>query len=219
MNRFCNTSFDCNYCFTERNGKTKIRKRKLDFTGLLMNFLGLSILLLSLSSFVIVFLDMDAIHVFIPTSYLNQPGVILLRIVLQTIGELDWVATIGQIHLVHITAILHIKSIFGELAVLEKRQVFSKNTTKRNNGSEKPNGVYSKFGDLQLYSLANYFFTIVNKDIGFTVVFILVPGFAVDVAANYMILKMFDEFPIYFYAFACLLAGDMQTNLELWFRL
>jgi hypothetical protein len=170
-----------------------------------MNFLGLSILLLSLSSFVIVFLDMDAIHVFIPTSYLNHPGVILLRIVLQTIGELDWVATIGQIHLVHITAILHIKSIFGELAVLEKRQVFSKNTTKRNNGSEKPNGIYSKFGDLQLYSLANYFFTIVNKDIGFTVVFILVPGFAVDVAANYMILKMFDEFPIYFYAFACLL--------------
>jgi hypothetical protein len=185
-----------------------------------MNFLGPSILLISLSSFAIVFLDMDSIHVFIPTSYLNQPGVILLRIVLQAIGELDWVVTIGQIHLVHITAILHTKSIFEQLSVLNNKRNLPLKAIKQNNTSEVAVGRQSVYNnttlsDLQLYSLANYFFTVVNADIGFTVVFILLPGFAVDVAANYMILTMYEEFPIYLYVFACLLGVVVPTVIAL----
>jgi hypothetical protein len=175
-----------------------------------MSFLGPAILLISLSSFAIVFLDMDSIHVFIPTSYLNHPGVILLRIVLQTIGELDWVVTIGQIHLVHITAILHTKSIFEQLSVLNNKRSLPLKAIKQNNNYNN-----TTLSDLQLYSLANYFFTVVNADIGFTVVFILLPGFAVDVAANYMILKMFEEFPIYLYVFACLLGVVVPTVIAL----
>jgi hypothetical protein len=205
--------------FTERNGKNKVSRRRLDLTGLLMNLLGPSILLIAGSSFALVFLDMDAIHVFIPPGYVNQPGVILLRIILQAMGEFDWVVTAGQMHLVLITLLLHTKSIFGELAVLDKRrQVSQKDTTKRNNGSKKREGrhvIYSKLGNLQLYSLANYFFTVVNQDMSFTVVFILLPGFAIDVAANYMILKMYEEFPIYLYVFACLMAIVVPTLIAL----
>jgi hypothetical protein len=175
-----------------------------------MSFLGPAILLISLSSFAIVFLDMDSIHVFIPTSYLNHPGVILLRIVLQAIGELDWVVTIGQIHLVHITAILHTKSIFEQLSVLNNKRSLPLKATKLNNNYNN-----TTLSDLQLYSLANYFFTVVNADIGFTVIFILLPGFAVDVAANYMILKMYEEFPIYLYVFACLLGVVVPTVIAL----
>jgi hypothetical protein len=182
-----------------------------------MNLLGPSILLIAGSSFALVFLDMDAIHVFIPPSYLHHPGVILLRIILQALGEFDWVVTAGQMHLVLITLMLHTKSIFGELAVLDKRRTLfqSKNATKRNNRSENREGIYRELGDLQLYSLANYFFTVVNQDMSFTVVFILLPGFAIDVAANYMILKMYEEFPIYLYVFACLMAIVVPTLIAL----
>jgi hypothetical protein len=188
----------------------------VDFTGLLMTLLGPTILLISFSSFVFVFLDMDSIHVFIPTRYLNQPGVILLRIILQAMAELDWVATIGQIHLVLITLMLHAKSIFGEFGVLSKRrQLFQKKTTNRNNRSENREGIYRELGDVQLYSLANYFFAVVNQDMSFTLVFVVVPGVAIDVAANYMILQMYEEFPIYLYSFSCLLAIVVTTIIAL----
>jgi Zn-dependent M28 family amino/carboxypeptidase len=112
---------------------------------------------------------------------------------LATLAHFDLVSTIGQIHLVLITLIIRTKSLFQQLAVLKKIQI-SQNTTTKQNGSEKPHrhqNVYSKFDDLQLYALANYFFTVVNQDMGFTVAFILIPGFALDVTANYMVLQMY----------------------------
>jgi hypothetical protein len=113
---------------------------------------------------------------------------------LATLAHFDLVSTGAQIHLVLITLIIHTKSLFKQLANLKKKQISQNTTTTKPNGSEKPHrrrNFYSKFDDLQLYTLANYFFTVVNQVMGFTVAFILMPGFALDVTANYMVLQMY----------------------------
>jgi hypothetical protein len=183
-----------------------------------MNIIGQGLLLLSLASFALVLLDLDAIHIFIPTDYLNQPAVVFFRMLLQFMAQLEWVATGGQMHLVLITLILHTKSIFRELSTIRKNQL-PQNTTKRRNGSETLRGThmmaYSKLDDLQLYSLANQFLTVVNQDMDFTVLFILVPGFALAVTANYMVLQMYEELPLYLYIFVCLLGVSNPTIIAL----
>jgi hypothetical protein len=185
-----------------------------------MNIIGQGVLLLSLASFALVLFDLDSIHVFIPTAYLNQPPVLLFRILLQFMAQLEWVVTGGQMHLVLITLILHTKSIFRELSTIRrKNQLPQKNTTKRRTTSEtlrrRHMMSYSKLDDQQLYSLANYFFTVVNQDMDFTVVFILVPGFALDVTSNYMALQMYEELPLYLYIFVCLLVVLVPTIMAM----
>jgi hypothetical protein len=184
-----------------------------------MNIIGQGVLVLSLASFALVLLDMDSIRVFIPTAYLNQPVVVLFRMILQFMAQFEWVVTGGQMHLVLITLILHTKSIFRELSTIRMNQLPQKKTTKRRNGSEtlreRQMMVYSKLNDQQLYSLANYFFTVVNQDMDFTLVFILVPGFALDVTSNYVVLQMYEELPLYLYIFVCLLVVLVPTIIAL----
>jgi hypothetical protein len=172
-----------------------------------MNLLGPTILFCSLASFMHVFLEMDSIQIFIPPSYLNHPGVILLRIAVQGMALLDWVVTVAQTHLVLITLILHTKSIFVELAVL-KRKVSAKineQSGSSKKGQKCKSRIFTGMDDMQLYSLANYFFTVVNQNLSFSVVFILGPGLALDVSTNYMVLQMYEGFPIYLYVVACLM--------------
>jgi hypothetical protein len=170
-----------------------------------MNSIGPTILLIAASSFVFVILDMDAIHVFIPPNYLNQPGVLLLRMFLQSMAEFEWATTLAQTHLVVITLILHTKSLFTQLALLKGRIVQLK-------PSQKVDGdVLTGLNDLQLYSLTNYFFTVLNQYMGFTIVFVLLPGFGLEVVANYMILQMYEQFPLYLYVFSWLLGIVVPT--------
>jgi hypothetical protein len=177
-----------------------------------MTFLGPSVLLISLSSFVIVFLDMDSIHVLIPLQYSNQHGVIIIRIFLLTIAELEWVVTAGQMHLVLISLIIHTKSLFEELAVLERNILWNVSGRKALDKARKE--AFHGMNELKLYSLANYFFTVVNQDISFAVVFIIVSGFGLEVAANYMILQMYDQFPLYLYIFICLIGVVFPTIIS-----
>jgi hypothetical protein len=200
---------------TGANGKQKIeRKVGLDTTEFLMNFLGPTITVISLASFMHVFLEMDSIQLFIPTSYLNQPVVILLRIAVQYMAELDWCANLSLMHLVFITVILHTKSIFRELALLKARKV-SWNVNEELSGSKKAQKSmgFVEMNDLQLYSLANYCFNVANKSLDFTFAFILAPGCGMFVTANYMILMMYEEFPFYLYVLVCLLEAVSFTEM------
>jgi hypothetical protein len=177
-----------------------------------MNLLGPSITVVSFASFMHVFLEMDSIQIFIPTSYLNQPIVILLRIAVQTMAELDWCVTISQMHLILLTFILHTKSIFSELALL-KRKVSWKVNEQLESKKEQKSNVWGFIGmnDLQLYSLANYCFNVANQNLNFAAIFIIASGCAVDVTANYMVLQMYEEFPIYLYVLVCLLGTIVSS--------
>jgi hypothetical protein len=199
---------------SEQAGKTKTKKRVgLDTTGLLMNILGPSIFVIPFASFMHVFLEMDSIQIFIPPNYLNQPVVILLRIAVQAMAELDWAVTISQMHLVFITLILHTKSIFGELAVLKRKVSWKVN--EQLSGSKKAQKCIWFIGmnDLQLYSLANYCFNVANQNMDFSFAFIVAPGCGLYVTANYMVLQMYEEFPIYLYVVACLLETVISTEM------
>jgi hypothetical protein len=46
-------------------------------------------------------------------------------------------------------------------------------------------------------------------------VFILVPGFALDVTSNYMVLQMYEELPLYLYIFVCLLVVLVPTIMAM----
>jgi hypothetical protein len=202
------------FCFTEQNKKDRILKgSKFDQIGFLMTLLGPSSLLISLSSIVIVFLDMDSIHVLIPLQYSNQLGTIMIRIFVQAMAELEMVATSGQMHLVLISLIIHTKSTFEELAVLERNALWNGSGRKALDKARKE--VFHGMNELTLYSLANYFFTVVNQDISFAAVFIIVSGFGLEVAANYMILQMYDQFPLYLYIFVCLIGVVFPTIISL----
>jgi hypothetical protein len=204
--------------FSEQAGKTKTKKRiGLDTTGLLMNILGPTITVISMASFMHVFLEMDSIQIFIPPSYLNQPGVILLRIAVQAMAELDWAVTISQMHLIFITLILHTKSIFNELAVLKRKVSWKVNEQLSGSQEEQKCMGFIGMKDLQLYSLANYCFNVANQNLNFAAIFILASGCALIVTANFMILQMYEEFPIYLYVVACLLGtvGSIVMSYEL----
>jgi hypothetical protein len=178
-----------------------------------MNLLGPCVLFMSVASCMHVFLEMDSIQIFIPPSYLYQPGVILLRIAVQGMALLDWVVTVAQTHLVLISLILHTKSIFLELAVLKGKGSAKINEQSGSKMGQKCKaGIFTGMEDMQLYSLANYFFTVVNQDLSFSLVFILGPGAALDVAINYMVLQMYEEFPMYLYVVACLM-GIVATTV------
>jgi hypothetical protein len=168
-----------------------------------MNLLGPTILFCSLASFMHVFLEMDSIQIFIPAKYMNQVGVILLRVAMQGMALLDWVVTIAQTHLVLISLILHTKSIFVELAVF--KQKISEQSGSSKKGQKCKASIFTGLDDMQLYSLAHYFFRVVNQNLSFSLVFILGPGLALDVSTNYMILQMYEGFPIYLYVVACLM--------------
>jgi hypothetical protein len=177
-----------------------------------MTFLGPSVLLISLSSIVIVFLDMDSIHVLIPSQYSNQLGTIMIRIFVQAMAEVEWVVTSGQMHLVLISLIIHTKSLFDELALPKRNALWNVSGRKALEKARKE--VFHGMNELKLYSLANYFFTVVNQDISFAAVFIMVSGFGLEVAANYMILQMYDQFPLYMYIFICLIGVVFPTIIS-----
>jgi hypothetical protein len=196
------------------NGKQKIeRKVGLDITGLLMNLLGPTIFVISFASFMHVFLEMDSIQIFIPPSYLNQPVVILLRIAVQGMAELDWVVNVGQMHLVLLTFILHTKSIFDELAVLKRKVSWKVNEQSRSSKKAQKCRVwgFTAMDDLQLYSLANYCFNVANQNLNFAAIFVLASGCAVAVTVNFMILQMYEEFPLILYVFVCMMGIVVST--------
>jgi hypothetical protein len=161
-----------------------------------------------------VFLEMDSIQIFIPPSYLYHPGVILLRIAVQGMASLDLVNTFAQTHLVFISLILHTKSIFVELAIFKGKASAKINEQSGSKKGQKcKGGIFTGMDDIQLYSLANYFFTVVNQELSFNLVFILGPGLALDVSTIYMVLQMYEEFPIYLYVVACLMGTVGLTIL------
>jgi len=64
---------------------------------------------------------------------------------------------------------------------------------------------------LQLHQIANYWFTTIRINLDTSWLFILFPGFCLDVACNYVVITCFDKLPLSIYCFSTLAAILIRT--------
>jgi hypothetical protein len=204
-----------NQKYTGNNKKAgKSNKLKFTFTEVFMNVLGPSMFALLSSSVVLVYLDLDPLAVLLidTEGLLDHPAILLIRHIIQFLGHVECMTTMGQIHLISISLVLHSKSIFDHLeyfvpsvpvpaAALETCSKKSIPSKAKNNLKAAPNHqrMFGQCSHLALYSLSSYFNTVVSQNVTWTVAFMVLPGFILDVAANYIVLKMYGEVSIYVY--------------------
>jgi len=74
------------------------------------------------------------------------------------------------------------------------------------NSNSDGNSPFDGYSDIMIFSgiCLAYFFSVIRKNLDCSIVFILFPGFALEVIFNYLILKGFDKLPITIYLFAIL---------------
>jgi uncharacterized membrane protein len=195
---------------------------RFTFTEVFMNVLGPSLFVLIGSSVVLVYLDLDPLAVLLTDTegLLDHPAILLIRHLIQFRAHVQCLTTLGQVHLISIPMVLHSKSIFDHLeyfvpsvpvpvpAIPEtcsRKKIPSK---EKNDLKAAPNHqrMFGQYSLLTLYSLSSYFNTVVGQHVSWTVAFVVVPGFILDVAANYVVLKMYDEVSIYVFLIGLLIS-------------
>jgi hypothetical protein len=201
-----------NQKYTGNNKKAgKSNKLNLTFTEVFMNVLGPSMLAILSSSVVLVYLDLDPLAVLLidTDGLLDHPAILLIRHIIQFLGHVECMTTMGQIHLISISLVVHSKSIFDHLEyfVPSVPVPAAPETCSRKEGPSKAKNdlkaaphhqrMFGQYSRLTLYSLSSYFNTVVGQSATWTVAFMILPGFILDVAANYIVLKMYDEVSIY----------------------
>jgi uncharacterized membrane protein len=210
------------YTVGRKEGAGKSNKLRFTFTEVFMNVLGPSLFVLIGSSVVLVYLELDplAVLLFDTERLLDHPAILFLRYLIQFRAHVQCLTTLGQVHLILIPMVLHSKSIFDHLEYFvpsvpvpvpaipetcsrrEGRLSKAKNDLK----AAPHKRMFGQYSRLTLYSLSSYFNTVVGQHVSWTVAFIILPGFVLDVAANYIVLKMYGEVSIYVFLIGLLIS-------------
>jgi len=199
-----------------------------------MNAIGPGLLFLPVGQVLLVLLDIDGGYHVLPEPFNSSYFGLIVRYIL--IGWTMWEAqtTLGTIHLLLMTLLMHTNSIFNHLKTYQPRkrhrtaniiQSFviktkgnalvkgDKDPPQSRNvyGKSKIISVFDGYNSLQLYQIATYCFTAVRAHLDTSLFFVLFPGFFLDVVLNYVVITCFDELPLSIYCFAALAAILVRT--------
>jgi hypothetical protein len=204
-------------------GKTALgSKSKIDVTGILMNVLGPSMLLIPFMAFILVYLEYDIGYQLFPLPYSNYPVVLVFRCILKFWALLESVVCIGCSHILLITLIFHTKSIFKNLngykkppfiafLVIDAAALNKQSTNKRQASLSTPTTVLGRLDGIQIFSLTRYFFSVVNQHFDTMVLFTLFPGSLIDVTLSFAVLTLHGKIHLMMYAYFCLADVIVKT--------
>jgi len=187
-------------------------KPRIDIMGLVMNFIGPALLVIPSISFLLVFIDIDCAYHVIPLHLGRSILGLTLRSFVTLLTLTEMATTIGVVHLILMTLIMHTKSIYTHLELYKSSKwkqnvpnVAMKKLRQVAKNINKDPSVFDGYSDITIFKLSAYFFTVARKNLDFSVVFILFPGFALEVFFNFTILTCFDKLPFLIYIFVILI--------------
>jgi len=91
------------------------KEPRFDMMGLVMNFIGPGILVIPSVSFLLVFIDIDCAYHVIPLQFGRSVLDLALRSCVTLLTLIEVGTTLGLIHLIIITLVMHTKSIYIHL--------------------------------------------------------------------------------------------------------